>query len=166
MSELSRLKQDVVRQCEMNNKSFSLWSIIQLWLKYDEFKILFHYRIRRTPFKYLYFPFSKLGTSKNLYLCADEIGGAFAPFHGYSTIIHAHSLGENCTVFQNVTIGYNNGDKPTIGNNVIIYAGAVVIGGIRIGDNVIVGANSVVTKDVPSNCVVAGNPAKIIKIKE
>ena len=52
---------------------------------------------------------------------------------------------------------------PKIGNNVTIYAGACVSGGITIGDNVVIGANAVVTKDVPDNAVVVGNPARIIK---
>jgi acetyltransferase-like isoleucine patch superfamily enzyme len=50
-----------------------------------------------------------------------------------------------------------------IGNNVWIGDKATILGGVTIGDNVIIGANSVVTHDVPSNCVAAGNPAKIIK---
>lgn len=85
--------------------------------------------------------------------------------HGHSTIIHATQIGENCHIWQNVTIGKEKqgGTKPVIGNNVYIYTGAVVIGNITIGDNVIVGANSVVTKSVPNNCTVVGNPALIIR---
>jgi serine O-acetyltransferase len=55
----------------------------------------------------------------------------------------------------------NNG-VPKIGNNVYIGCGAKLIGGITVGDNVIIGANAVVVKDVPSNCTVVGNPAQII----
>ena len=52
---------------------------------------------------------------------------------------------------------------PVIGDNVHISAGARILGPIRIGNNVIIGANAVVVKDVPDNCIVAGVPAKIIK---
>ena len=52
---------------------------------------------------------------------------------------------------------------PIIGDNVHISAGARILGPIKIGNNVIIGANAVVVKDVPDNCVVAGSPAKIIK---
>ena len=52
---------------------------------------------------------------------------------------------------------------PVIGNNVEIHSGAKIVGPVRIGNNVIIGANAVVTKDIPDNCVVAGIPAKIIK---
>jgi serine O-acetyltransferase len=53
---------------------------------------------------------------------------------------------------------------PTIGDNVTIYANSVIIGGIKIGDNAIIGAGAVVVKDVPPKAVVAGNPAIILKL--
>ena len=52
---------------------------------------------------------------------------------------------------------------PTIGNNVTICAGAVVIGNVTIGNNVTIGANAVVVKDIPSDCIAVGNPARIIQ---
>lgn len=57
------------------------------------------------------------------------------------------------------------GGMPTIGNDVIIYAGAKVFGKINISDDVVIGANAVVTKDVPPHSMVAGVPAKIIKTR-
>ena len=94
-----------------------------------------------------------------------NVGNGLVIQHGHSTIIHANSIGEDCQIWQNVTIGkkVSGGKKPSIGNNVKIYAGAVVLGDIFIGDNVQIGANSVVVKNVPANCVVAGNPARIIR---
>lgn len=79
-------------------------------------------------------------------------------------------IGENATIFQQVTIGlkdYNHGldQVPVIGDNVTIGAGAKVIGPIRIGNNVSIGANAVVTKDIPDNAVVVGNPGIIKKYK-
>lgn len=79
-------------------------------------------------------------------------------------------LGNYVRVSQNALIlahdGYRDGAymDTYIGNHVNIGWGAVINPGLKIGDHVIVGANSVVTKDIPSNCIVAGVPAKIVKI--
>jgi serine O-acetyltransferase len=77
-------------------------------------------------------------------------------------------MGKNCQVWHNVTIGRAKPKqgRPIIGDNVNICAGAIVIGEIQIGNNVTIGAGSVVVRSIPDNCVVAGNPAKIIKQKE
>lgn len=91
------------------------------------------------------------------------IGGGLRLMHGFSTMILVKEMGMNCMVNQQVTIGWANGGVPTIGNNVWIAAGAKVLGPITIGDDVIIGANAVVVKDVPSHSIVAGVPAKIIK---
>lgn len=92
--------------------------------------------------------------------------------HPVGIVIHPDAkIGNNCVIYQNVTIGggsYNPetaSSVPIIGNNVRIYANAVIIGGITVGDNVIIGAGSIVTKSIPNNAVVAGNPAKIIKYR-
>lgn len=87
-------------------------------------------------------------------------------YGGIAVVMHARTvIGTNCMIGQGVTIGGKSGwyEVPVIGDNVIINAGAKIIGPVKIGDNVEIGANSVVVKDVPSNCVVAGIPAKILK---
>lgn len=79
-------------------------------------------------------------------------------------------IGSNCIIFQQVTFGgkligdAQNEYYPRLGDNVIVFAGAKLIGNISIGNDVIIGANSVVNKDIPSYSVVAGVPAKILKI--
>ncbi len=92
------------------------------------------------------------------------IGEAFKINHGIGTVIGARCrIGDNCTIHQNCTIGDRNGGRPTIGNNVTIYAGAMILGDITIGDDCIIGANSVVTQSYPAGSVIGGTPAKIIK---
>ena len=84
--------------------------------------------------------------------------------HWGRIILNAEKIGNDLYVFHNVTIGndYMTG-KPTPGNNIFIGTNSVILGKITIGDNVVIGACSFVNHDVPSNCLVAGNPAKIIK---
>lgn len=82
--------------------------------------------------------------------------------HPYSTILNAESIGENLYVNHLVTVGEKNGRKPVIGNNVQLHANCCVIGGVKIGDNAIIGAGAIVVKDVPPNCIAIGNPARII----
>jgi serine O-acetyltransferase len=78
-------------------------------------------------------------------------------------------IGDNCRIWQNVTIGAKDFDScditkyPKIGENVKIYAGAVIIGDVRIGNNAVIGANAVVLNDIPENATVAGIPAKLIQ---
>ncbi|MES2278374.1 MAG: serine acetyltransferase [Bacteroidota bacterium] len=94
------------------------------------------------------------------------IGFGFNVFHGQGLIISADTIiGNNVIVRQNTTIGnsFPGSKSPCIGNNVNIGAHVVIIGDINIGDNVIIAAGSVVIKDVPSNVMIAGNPAVIKK---
>lgn len=91
-----------------------------------------------------------------------KLGKGVQLAHPYSTILNAEIIGENVYINHLVTVGEKNGKRPIIGNNVQLHAGAIVIGDIKIGDDVIVGAGTVVTKDVPSSAVVVGNPARIL----
>ena len=82
--------------------------------------------------------------------------------------MNLYKAGKNLSVYQGVTIGNKgNGSRseitPTIGDNVSICANATVIGGIKIGNNVVIGAGSVVTKDIPENVVAVGNPCRILR---
>ena len=89
--------------------------------------------------------------------------------HGLNGIIVSHNavIGENCTIFHQVTIGEGKGGAPTIGDNVLIGAGAKLIGGIHIGSNVKIGAGCVVTEDIPDGAtVVMEKPRVIVRKKE
>jgi serine O-acetyltransferase len=94
-----------------------------------------------------------------------RIGKGLQLAHPYSTILNAESIGENVYVNHLVTIGEKNGNRPTIGNNVQLHAGCMVIGNIKIGDNAIIGAGAVVVKDIPKDAVAVGNPARILENK-
>jgi serine O-acetyltransferase len=105
---------------------------------------------------------------KSLYINMppENIGGGLVFQHGFSTIIAATSIGSNCKIFQQVTIGFNGDKSPIIDDNVTISAGAIVIGDVHIESNAVVGAGAVVTKDVPAGATVVGVPARFIHSKE
>ena len=97
-----------------------------------------------------------------------HIDGGLLVLHKQGCVVLADKVGKNFTVSQCVTVGKghknkNGRDIPRIGNNVRICPNTVVFGGIDIGDNVVIGAGSVVNKSVPSNCTVVGNPARIVR---
>ena len=142
------------------------------------FRAVFYFRIEMD---------SKLGSSLfkavsmilvqplyNIEICTNDpngiIDGGLRIVHTAGCTVAVRTAGKNLSVYQGVTIGDSKKKDadgfgaPTIGNYVNVMANAVVFGGITIGNNVTIGAGSVVTKDVPDNCVVVGNPARIIQL--
>jgi serine O-acetyltransferase len=101
---------------------------------------------------------------------ATSIGSGFYIGHAGGIVIHSKSvIGKNCDLSHGVTLAQGNRGKykghPTIGDNTYIGPGAKVIGAVRIGNNVAIGANCAVTRDVPDNAVVVGVPGKVISYK-
>lgn len=97
-----------------------------------------------------------------------KIGKGFFIDHGMGVVIgETTEIGDNCLVYQGVTLGGTGKDKgkrhPTLGNNVMVGAGARVLGPIKIGNNVKVAAGAVVLEPVPDNCTCVGVPARIVK---
>ncbi|GAB4390595.1 MAG: hypothetical protein Kow0025_23720 [Thermodesulfovibrionales bacterium] len=101
---------------------------------------------------------------------AARIGPGFFIDHGMGVVIgETAEIGEDCLLYQGVTLGGTGKEKgkrhPTLGNGVVVGAGAKVLGAIRVGDYVKIGANSVVLKSVPDHSIVVGVPGRVIKKK-
>ncbi len=120
----------------------------------------------------LYFKTIKVYLCNHLTIGLDELYRKKVKFpHPVGIVIGVRVMfGYNCKIYQNVTIGtkdmenFENAPYPKIGNNVTICAGTIVFGDIEIGDNCLIGACSVVKNSFPANAVIAGNPAKLIKL--
>ena len=88
--------------------------------------------------------------------------------HGMGVVIgETAEIGDNCTIYQGVTLGGTGKDTgkrhPTLGNNVLVGAGAKVLGPFKIGDNSNVAAGSVVLNEIPDNCTAVGSPARVVR---
>ena len=93
----------------------------------------------------------------------DKLGAGLFIQHGSCTDLSAREIGENCWINQRVTLGYKGDGCPTIGNNVWMGRNAIIIGGVHIGNDVLIAPGAFVNFDVPDNSIVIGNPGKIIQ---
>lgn len=121
-----------------------------------EFRNLVHYRLRSAPpvrrglLRGLYRP------KPTLTLDAKSIGPGLFIQHGFATVVYAETIGRHCWINQQVTIGYDTRGKPTLGDDVRVGAGAMVIGHLTLHDGATVGVNATVIHDVgPGETVVA-----------
>ncbi len=149
----------------------SSWEIILL---YQGLHVLIHYRIANFFYRKHFFLTARLISQVSRWLTGIEIhpgakiGKRFFIDHGMGVVIGETAvIGDDVLLYQGVTLGGTGIVKgkrhPTIGNNVVVGAGAKVLGNIIIGDNSYIGANAVVIKDVPPNSTVVGIPGRITK---
>ncbi|WP_319591758.1 serine acetyltransferase [uncultured Draconibacterium sp.] len=154
------IQYDVQRWLEiLNIKTDTSLGFRILMMSFPEFRNLFYHRIG-TNSLWLNFLCPRMDS---LYIYTKKVGPGLFIQHGFATIIAAKSIGRDCWINQQVTIGFSNEtDCPLLGDNVTINAGAKIIGSLKMGNNSIAGANAVVVKDVPDDCTVVGVPAYII----
>lgn len=149
-------------------------NLIEVILLYPGFHILVYHRIAHWLYMHKrYFParlISQIGrrrTGIEIHPGA-KIGPGLFIDHGMGIVIgETAEIGENCTIYHQVTLGGTGKDTgkrhPTIGNNVLVGAGAKILGPVTIGDNVRIAAGSVVLRCLPTNVTAAGVPAIIVR---
>lgn len=131
------------------------------------------YRLMSGLSKFTFTRFIAAIVSKlNTFACGATIGinasfqDGFVILHSVGIVINSKVTGGKGIILESgVVIGEDKGGCPQLGNEIYVASGAKVFGAIKIGDNVSIGANAVVNKDVPSNVVMAGIPAKIVRVK-
>jgi serine O-acetyltransferase len=167
----SLIQMDVARWNSIDGKSMGFFRSLNWYLTYKkEFRNLIQHRFKfpsHTAVSLIHFAISRVlwKPMESLYIYTRDIGGGFYIQHGFATIISAKKIGENCRVYQQVTIGYKGTESPILGDNVSVTCGAKVLGDVTMHDHSLAAAGAVVVKDVPERAIVGGVPAKIIAYK-
>jgi serine O-acetyltransferase len=151
----------------------AIHSSLEVFL-YPSFKVMLHYRIAHRLYQNGHFFLARWISQHAVRKTGIEIhpgaviGDNFFIDHGNGVIIGETAVvGNNVTLYQGVTLGGTGKEHgkrhPTIGDNVMISAGAKIIGSFKIGENSKIGAGSVVIEEVPPNCTVVGVPGRIVR---
>ena len=143
-------------------------------LQYPSFKAMIYYRLSHKLYKNHHYFLARWISQKGAHKTGIEIhpgakiGKGFFIDHGHGVIIGETTvIGDNVTLYQGVTLGGTGKEHgkrhPTLGNNVMVSAGAKVLGSFTIGENSKIGAGSVVLNEVPPNSTVVGVPGRVVK---
>lgn len=175
------LREYIKRDYEIINGAWTMKGFLQSLMFEAGFKYIFWLRITRFCwlksgiFKVCFVP-SRFILKHYAYKYSFDISyraqigsGLNIAHFGYIVLPSNAVVGSNCALRPGVVIGKKLSEDSggaVIGSNVSFGVGSKVIGNVHIGDNVIIGANSVVTKDIPSNSIVAGSPAKVIRYRD
>ena len=170
MGIISKIKEEIAIVKERDPAMHSDWEVFL----YPSFRAIMHYRVAHRLYEKGHFFLARYLSQKTARKTGIEIhpgakiGKGLFIDHGHGVVIGETTIiGDNVTLYQGVTLGGNGKEHgkrhPTIGNNVMISAGAKVLGSFEIGDNSKIGAGSVVLSPVPANCTVVGVPGRIVK---
>lgn len=170
MGLINKIKEEiaVIRQ-----RDPAIHSSMEVFL-YPSFKAMLHYRVAHKLYLKKHYFLARWVSQRGVRKTGIEIhpgariGKGFFIDHGNGVIIGETTIiGDNVTLYQGVTLGGTGKEQgkrhPTIGNNVMISAGAKVLGSFTIGDNSKIGAGSVVLEEVPPNSTVVGVPGRVVK---
>jgi len=159
---------------ENDPAAHGFWGSLEIIFTYAGFHAIISHRLAHFLHAKLHIPFiprlisqvSRFFTGIEIHPGA-RIGQGFFVDHGMGVVIGETTIiGDGCVLFQGVTLGGTGKESgkrhPTLGNNVMVSAGAKVLGNITLGDDVKIGAQSVVLNDVPVDCTVVGVPGRIV----
>lgn len=170
MSFISRVREEIQ---VVKERDPAIHSNMEVFL-YPSFKVMLHYRLAHKLYKKKKYFLARWISQRAARKTGIEIhpgaqiGNGFFIDHGNGVIIGETTIiGDNVTLYQGVTLGGTGKEQgkrhPTIGNNVMISAGAKVLGSFTVGDNSKIGAGSVVLEEVPPNSTVVGVPGRVVK---
>jgi serine O-acetyltransferase len=149
--------------------------VLSVILLYPGFHALVYHRISHFFYRHRMYPIARWISQTGRYFTGIEIhpgakiGSGLFIDHGMGVVIgETAEIGKNCTIYHCVTLGgtgHQQGKRhPTLGDNVLIGAGAKLLGPFTVGDNAMIGANAVVLSDIPAKATVVGIPAKVVRI--
>ncbi len=182
-----RTRKDLRLYLAEDKKRFTKKPTITDWILHNEKWYIYHYLrhlrfveyymekrngggiIYLFPFLWHWFRYKRLGFKLRYTIYPNTIGPGLMIYHAGDFVRVGENvrIGKNCTLLPGVVFSSKTkDDKVIVGDNCRFGLGVRIFGSVKIGNNVTIGANAVVTKDIPDNAVVGGVPAKIIKIKE
>lgn len=158
----------------MAEKDPAAKSTLEVILLYSGFHALVWHRLAHFFYKNKLFFLARFVSQFNRFMTGveihpgAEIGDGLFIDHGMGIVIgETAEIGDNCTIYHGVTLGGTGKDKgkrhPTLGNNVLVGAGAKILGPFKVGDNSMVGANSVVLEEIPPDTTVVGVPGRPVR---
>lgn len=170
MGMIKRIREEIAI---IKERDPAIHSSMEVFL-YPSFKVMLHYRLAHKLYVNKHYFLARWISQRGVRKTGIEIhpgakiGKGFFIDHGNGVIIGETAVvGDNVTLFQGVTLGGTGKEQgkrhPTIGNNVMISAGAKVLGSFRVGDNSKIGAGSVVLEEVPENSTVVGVPGRVVR---
>jgi len=138
-------------------------NLIRMLIFFKYYRTLFYHRLGK---KSIFISWLLPGDKTVIVPFSTPIGESAHFVHNYGSHLNAQSIGDGFRCYQYVVIGskrFRDNGRPVIGNNVTCATGVVIVGDITIGNNVQIAANAFVNRSIPDNCVVMGNPARIVK---
>lgn len=165
------LREDIKSIRERDPAARSTFEVLVL---YSGLHALIYHRIAHFFYRHHLFFLARLMSQLNRFLTGVEIhpgakiGKGLFIDHGSGVVIgETAEIGDHCTIYQGATLGGTGKDvgkrHPTLGNNVMVGAGAKVLGPFRVGDNAKIASNAVVLEEIPPDCTAVGVPARVVR---